>query len=58
MKLFNLFTKKLTDREIAMKWWNDQSVENKQAFCWFFFDRRVHTSLTGREIQEMYAKIK
>jgi hypothetical protein len=43
-----------SDRENAMKWWNEQRDIYKQSLTNDFYSQRAWQSLTGREIEKIY----
>lgn len=44
----------IKSREKAMDWWNLLSPTTKQLHANLKYDGRIHTSLTGREIEKLY----
>lgn len=56
-------TQNNTDRQKAMKWWNDELLpfyghgfKNRESMTKKYFNDRQPTSLTGREIQSIWEK--
>lgn len=50
----------MTKREIALRWWNGLNEDEKQAYYNKYVTcdhASAHNQLTGREIQEIWAKI-
>ena len=43
-----------SNREIAIKWWNSLSLDNQYAHTKVYYPKRQLSSLTGREIEEMF----
>lgn len=43
-------------RKKAMTWWNTADNKNKEVLCRVYYRGRNHSSLTGREIEQIWIK--